>query len=126
MRGRPASMKVDGFANWGGSEIGATLNVVENFDKLDGSDIGLEGTGDGSPASQANWIFYDTPGEILEGRDGRLHGTVLGPGGVLGSQGSPNLQRGIYRWDAGLGRYVPVTGAPGQVFEDDPAFGMVT
>lgn len=125
MRGRPQSMKVDAFGNWQGSEIGATLNVVENFDYLDSTRGPLPGAGDGTPAGQANWIFYDSPGEILAGRDGRLYGTVLGPGGTLGSQGSPVVQTGVCAWSQAQSQYnCTVGGGPGSVYAPDPSFGI--
>lgn len=125
MRGRPQTMKVDSFGNWGGSEIGATLNVAENFDFLDGTHGPLPGAGDGTVAGQANWIFYDQPGDILAGRDGRMYGTVLGPGGTLGSQGSPIVQTGVCTWNDGQAQYnCSVGGGPGSLYGPNPSFGQ--
>ncbi len=129
MRGSPQSMRVSTYLNWGGSEIGATLNVVENFDRLDGTRGPLPGaattSGDQSTctaACQANWIFYDTPGQIFEGYDGRLAGTVLTPGGNLGGL-VPQVQTGVAAWNGT--RYVlTVGGIPGQPYAADPDFGV--
>lgn len=125
MRGRPQTMKLESFGNWQGSEIGATLNVAENFDYLDGSHGPLPGAGDGTVGGQANWIFYDNPGDILAGRDGRMYATVLGPGGTLGAQGSPQVQTGVCAWSAGENHYnCTVGGGPGSLYTPDPSFGV--
>lgn len=132
MRGSPQSMRVATHLNWGGSEIGATLNVVENFDRLDGTRGPLLGTGNSTDANQsacteacqAGWIYYDTPGQIFENYDGRLAGTVLHPGGDLGGL-VPQVQTGVAAWNESLGRYVlTVGGIPGAPYEPDPSFGV--
>lgn len=132
MRGSPQSMRVSTYLNWGGSEIGATLNVVENFDRLDGTHGPLLGVGNSTAADQtsctaacqASWVYYDTPGEIFENYDGRLAGTVLTPGGNLGGL-VPQVQTGVAAWDESLGRYVlTVGGIPGKPYEPDPSFGV--
>src|SRR5690606_22280745 len=75
------------------------------------------GVGDGTAAGQENWIFYDTPDEIFEGKDGRLYGTVIYPGSSF--RGSlMKLQAGVYVWNASTGRYDKVEGTTNSVFTD--------
>lgn len=117
MRGMPQSMKVDQYMNWAGSEISATLNVAETFDYLDGSSGEMRGVGDGTVASQANWIFYDRLDGIFEGKDQRLHGTLLTPGRTFA--GNPvSLQAGVYVWNSNANRYDRFQGAAGTFYSD--------
>ena len=95
--------------DWGGAALSPTLNLVENFDYLDGSSGELKGVGNGTVASQNNWIFYDEIDGIFDGKDGRLGGTVILPGSQFA--GKPvDLQAGVYAWNADANRYDRVTG----------------
>lgn len=55
-----------------------SLNLVENFEKLDGTFAPLS-TRDGS----GNPIYYNNQEDIFAGRDGRLRGTVLVPNSLF-------------------------------------------
>jgi len=55
--------------------LNPSLNLVEAFEKLDGTYAPLATTdGNGNP------VYYTNPMDIFEGRDARLKGTVLVPG----------------------------------------------
>ncbi|MBE7172278.1 MAG: RagB/SusD family nutrient uptake outer membrane protein [Williamsia sp.] len=58
--------------------INPSLNLVENFEKLDGTFAPLPTT-DGS----GNPIYYTNQEDIFAGRDGRLRGTVLVPNSLF-------------------------------------------
>jgi starch-binding outer membrane protein, SusD/RagB family len=113
----PKSVPNQPFANWGGAAISASLNLVENFDYLDGSPGVMRGTGDGTPASQANWIFYNHPSDIFAGKDGRLWGTVMYPGATFAGQ-ELELQAGVYVWNAAQNRYMRESGPFGSRYTD--------
>src|SRR5690606_4926667 len=104
-------------ANWGGSAISPALQLVETYDYLDGSSGQLPGVGDGTVAGQANWIFYDTMGEIFEGKDARMFGTVITPGSTFAGQ-PVQIQAGVYVWNAGTNRYDRVAGVKGSTYSD--------
>lgn len=58
--------------------LNPSLNLVESFEKLDGSFAPIP-TKDGG----GNPIYYDNPQDIFAGRDARLAGTVLLPNGLF-------------------------------------------
>ena len=55
----PRSQRLESPNGFGGAAISPSLALVESFDYLDGSPGVLRGVGNGTVASQANWIFYD-------------------------------------------------------------------
>lgn len=113
----PRSLRIDNFNTVGGSGLTPVLQLVESYDFLDGSPGKLPGTGDGTAAGQANWIFYDTPSSIFEGKDWRLYGTVIYPGSAF--MGQPvDLQAGVYVWNAGDNRYDRVVGPRQSTYDD--------
>ncbi|HUF10838.1 MAG TPA: RagB/SusD family nutrient uptake outer membrane protein [Rhodothermales bacterium] len=113
----PRSQRVVVAFDWGGAAVSPTLNLVENFDYLDGSSGALRGVGDGTVASQNDWIFYDDISDIFDGKDGRLKGTVIVPGDEFA--GKPvDLQAGVYAWNAAANRYDRVTGNLNSTYTD--------
>jgi hypothetical protein len=106
LHSRPRSVRVTVYQDWGGAAISPTLNLVENFDYLDGSSGEMQGVGDGSgtAAGQADWIFYDEIDDIFDGKDGRMHGTVVTPGSTFDGQ-ELDFQAGVYEWNGGTGVY---------------------
>jgi hypothetical protein len=108
----PRSLRVDQDGVSGGSALSPSLNLVEAFDYLDGSPGMLRGvgTGSGTAAGQANWIFYDEPDDIFEGKDPRLYGTIMYPGTSFA--GKPlSIQAGVYVCNASTGVYERIEGA---------------
>jgi hypothetical protein len=104
-------------ANWGGSAISPALQLVESYDYLDGRPGELLGTGDGTVAGQANWIFYDEIDDIFEGKDQRMFGTVITPGSSFAGQ-PVQIQAGVYVWNDGQNRYDRVAGVKGSTYSD--------
>jgi starch-binding outer membrane protein, SusD/RagB family len=90
--------------NLSSSGIGPSLNLVEAFEYLDGTDGALKGVGDGTLAGQANWIFYDNLNGIFANKDARLFGTVVYPGTAFKGV-DVQMQAGVYEWDAVAGNY---------------------
>jgi hypothetical protein len=71
------------FSDEGGDagRLDPSLNLAENFEKLDNTYAPFATTdGSGKP------IIYDNPLDIFEGRDARLAGTILLPGGSFKGQ----------------------------------------
>lgn len=115
----PRSQRLESPNGFGGSAVSPSLSLVEAYDYLDNSPGTLRGVGTGSEtaAGQANWIFYDQPEDIFEGKDPRLYGTIIYPGSSFA--GKPiSLQAGVYVWDADLGRYDRVEGERNSTYVD--------
>ena len=104
-----------------------SLNLVENFEKLDGSFAPLP-TKDGS----GNLIFYTNQQDIFAGRDGRLAGTVLLPNGLFKGKrvdiwaGYQLADGSVFTSDeAGILKALPGTTTPIQVVgKDGPISGL--
>lgn len=125
MRNLPISMRVDQYMAWSGPEISATANLLQNFDYLDGTPGDLKGVGLGGAIMQSgeDWIFWDRIDQIFEGRDARLYGTLLMPGGEFAGQ-RVKLQAGVYEWVESEGMYRRHEGLRGSTF--DPDGGILT
>ena len=104
-----------------------SLNLIENFEKLDGSFAPLP-TKDGS----GNLIFYTNQQDIFAGRDGRLAGTVLLPNGLFKGKrvdiwAGYQLADGsvVTSDEAGILKALPGTTTPIQVVgKDGPISGL--
>ncbi|WP_209403334.1 RagB/SusD family nutrient uptake outer membrane protein [Pseudozobellia sp. WGM2] len=86
----PRSLMED---NEGSSILSPSLNLVESFDYLDGSDGALnyiDGTG--------NYIVYDNMTDIYNNKDARLWGTVVLPGTAIRGS-NVNVQAGVAVWN---------------------------
>jgi starch-binding outer membrane protein, SusD/RagB family len=92
----PRSLRED---NENGSEITPTLNLVEAFEYLDGSDGKLR-----TRQANGDYVYYDTPDGIFDGKDGRLWGTVIYPGARFRA-GAVSIQAGVLVWNAARGAY---------------------
>jgi hypothetical protein len=107
----PRSLRLDQDGVSGGSALSPSVNLVETFDYLDGSPGALRGvgTGSGTTEGQANWIFYNEPDDIFEGKDPRLYGTIMYPGTSFA--GKPlSVQAGVYACNATTGVYQRIEG----------------
>lgn len=104
-----------------------SLNLVGNFEKLDGTFAPLPTT-DGS----GNPIYYTNPEDIFAGRDGRLKGTALIPNGLFKGKrvdiwaGYQLADGSIVTSDeAGVPKALPGTSTPIQVVgKDGPISGL--
>src|SRR5690606_3654597 len=115
----PRSLRVDVDNVSGGSALSPSVNLVETYDYLDGSTGELHGvgTGDGTAAGQANWIFYDHPEDIFAGKDPRLAGTLILPGSSFA--GKPvSIQAGVYVCNESTGVYQRIEGARDSEYSD--------
>ena len=107
--------------------LNPSLNLVENFEKLDNSFAPLP-TRDGS----GNPIFYANQQDIFAGRDGRLAGTVLLPNALFKGQrvdiwAGYQLANGsiLTSDEAGILKPLPGTTTPVQVVgKDGPISGL--
>lgn len=72
-----------------GSSITPSLNLVDAYEYLDGSDGKIQDVD-----AAGNYIFYDTPDGPFKNKDVRLAGTVLYPGSSFRSPLS--IQAGVY------------------------------
>lgn len=97
--------------NLASSTITPSLNLVESFEYLDGSDRALKTR----TVDNSDYIYYDNLTEIFEGKDARLYGTVVYPGstfrGVL-----IDMQAGVKTWN-GTG-YTTTEGELAQTHSD--------
>ncbi|WPR77253.1 RagB/SusD family nutrient uptake outer membrane protein [Algoriphagus sp. NG3] len=116
----PRSLRLDVANVSGSSAISPSLNLVEDYEYLDGTEGSLRGTGTGSntAAGQQNWIFYDQPEDIFENKDPRLYGTIIYPGATFAGQ-PINLQAGVYVWNEGADKYDRVEGTLNSTYSDD-------
>lgn len=98
----------------GAAGVTPSLNIVEAFDYLDGR----PGTLPTRTADGSDYIYYDRPDAIFEGKDARMAGTVITPGSTF--RGQPiEIQAGVVEWDEAAGRYITRTNAElGRKFED--------
>jgi len=90
--------------NLSSSSVVPTLNLVEDYEYLDGTPGTMKGVGDGTVAGQASWIFYDNPADIFANKDARLYGTVVYPGTSFKGV-DVQMQAGVYEWNPATNRY---------------------
>lgn len=90
--------------NLSSSSVSPSLNLVEDYEYLDGTPGTLKGVGDGTVAGQANWIYYDKLSDIFNNKDARLYGTVVYPGTSFKGV-DVQMQAGVYVWNAATNRY---------------------
>jgi hypothetical protein len=90
--------------NLSSSCVVPSLNLVEDYEYLDGSAGTLKGVGDGTVATQANWIYYNNLSDIFNNKDARLYGTVVYPGTSFKGV-DVQMQAGVYEWNTSTNRY---------------------
>ena len=91
--------------NLSSSSIVPSLNLVENYEYLDGSP-GILRTRN---AANTDYIYYDNTTDIFANKDARLYGTVIYPGAPFRGL-TVDMQAGVMRWDAGSGSYQTIEG----------------
>ena len=101
--------------NLSSSNITPSLNLVEQYEYLDGSNGELKiMTDDGS-----DFIYYDNLSDVFANKDARLYGTVIYPGAPFKGI-SLDMQAGVKVWDASSNSYRTVEGADlGATWEGD-------
>lgn len=80
--------------NLGSSAIAPSLNLVEDFEYLDGSSGELETR----TADNSDFIYYDEVEDIFANKDARLYGTVVYPGATFKGQ-EIFMQAGVMVWN---------------------------
>ena len=96
------------------ADVVPSLNLVESFEYINEANGALKGVGTGSntAAGQAAWIFYDNLQDIFAGKDARLFGTTMYPGGSFA--GKPlQILAGTYTWNATTNKYDRAESNPG-------------
>ncbi|MGV3588478.1 MAG: RagB/SusD family nutrient uptake outer membrane protein [Adhaeribacter sp.] len=79
--------------NLSSSNVTPTLNLVEDFEYLDGT----AGILKNRTADNSDYIYYDRPQDIFANKDARLYGTVVYPGTTF--RGLPvEIQAGVKVW----------------------------
>src|SRR5690606_35385788 len=80
--------------NLGSSAITPGLNLVEEYQYLDGS----PGTLKTRTPDNSDYIYYDEVDDIFEGKDARLYGTIIYPGASFRGQ-EVFMQAGVMAWN---------------------------
>lgn len=91
--------------NLSSSSIVPSLNLVENYEYLDGSPGVLKTRND----ANTDYIYYDNTTQIFANKDARLYGTVIYPGAPFRGL-TVDMQAGVMRWDAASGSYQTIEG----------------
>lgn len=79
--------------NLNSSSITPSLNLVEAYPYTDGSNGRLR-----THDSSGNYIYYENVGDIFQGKDGRMDGTIIVPGESFRGQVVP-MQAGVKVWN---------------------------
>jgi hypothetical protein len=80
--------------NLGSSAIAPSLNLVEDFEYLDGSSGELRTR----TADNSDYIYYEAVEDIFDNKDARLYGTVVYPGASFKGQ-EIFMQAGVMVWN---------------------------
>lgn len=87
---QPRSMSEDGV---NGGRINPSLNFVQSFELVENNEFAPLPIRD----ALGNYIYYETPLDLFEGRDPRLAGTVMLPGSNYRGEGDQvNIFAGVY------------------------------
>lgn len=91
--------------NLSSSSIVPSLNLVENYEYLDGSPGVLRTRN----AANTDYIYYSNTTDIFANKDARLYGTVIYPGAPFRGL-TVDMQAGVMRWDAASSSYQTIEG----------------
>jgi hypothetical protein len=80
--------------NLGSSAITPSLNLVEDYQYLDGSPGVLKTR----TADSSDYLYYDEVDDIFEGKDARMYGTIIYPGADFRGQ-KIFMQAGVMVWN---------------------------
>ncbi|MDB5022218.1 MAG: RagB/SusD domain protein, partial [Pedobacter sp.] len=92
--------------NLSSSNVTPSLNLVENYDYLDGS----AGTLKLRTADNSDFIYYNKVSDVFANKDARLYGTVIYPGAPFKGL-TVDMQAGVMQWNAASNSYQAVEGA---------------
>lgn len=117
----PRTMREGGFGGTAGTFINPSLNLVDAYENIDGSDSKVmpythashaDETGDDTQidANPSSYVYYDSPADIFSGKDPRLAGTILYPGSKFGGK-DLDLKAGIAVYNASTGKFSFKTGS---------------
>jgi hypothetical protein len=87
--------------NLASSAIAPSLNLVEDFEYLDGSSGELKTR----TPDNSDFIYYDNLQDIFANKDARLYGTVIYPGTTFKGQ-QVQIQAGVMVWEGGSYRTI--------------------
>lgn len=90
--------------NLSSSSVTPSLNLVESYDYLDGSNGALKTTANG------DYIYYNNLTDIFANKDARLYGTVIYPGAPF-KGATVTMQAGVMVWNATTNSYQTVEGS---------------
>lgn len=92
--------------NLGSSSVTPSLNLVESYEYLDGTNGALKIR----TADNTDFIYYDKVQDIFANKDARLYGTVIYPGTTF--KGLPlSIQAGVMVWNDSRNAYDVVEGS---------------
>jgi len=89
--------------NLGSSCITPSLNLVESYDYLDGSNGALKTR----TTDNSDYIYYPNLTDIFANKDARLYGTVIYPGASFKGLAVP-MQAGVLVWNTATSTYTTV------------------
>jgi hypothetical protein len=100
--------------NLSSSSITPSLNLVEDYEYLDGTSGELKSRN----AANTDYVYYTNPQDIFANKDARLYGTVIYPGTTF--RGLPvQIQAGVKVWNASTGAFQNVeSNVLGSNYED--------
>jgi starch-binding outer membrane protein, SusD/RagB family len=92
--------------NLASSCITPSLNLVEKYEYLDGS----EGTLKTNLPDNSDFIYYTNMQDIFANKDARLYGTVIYPGATFKGL-SVQMQAGVMKWNTTTNTYETIEGS---------------
>lgn len=100
--------------NLSSSSITPSLNLVEDYEYLDGTSGELRTKNTGG----SDYVYYDNPQDIFANKDARLYGTIIYPGTSF--RGTPvQIQAGVKLWNATTNSFQNVeSNTLGSTYED--------
>lgn len=105
----PRTLRNGGTNGTGGSFISPSLNLVDEFEMLDGTDGKLQTFTDPShpdelDANPAAYRYFGSMAELFQGKDNRLAGTIVTPGATLGGK-TLDIQAGIAYYNGNTNKF---------------------
>ncbi|RYE18209.1 MAG: RagB/SusD family nutrient uptake outer membrane protein, partial [Sphingobacteriaceae bacterium] len=91
--------------NLSSSSVTPSLNLVESYDYLDGSNGALR-----TNTANGDYVYYTNLTDIFANKDARMYGTVIYPGAPFKGT-SVDMQAGVAVWNAGTNTYALQEGA---------------